>query len=130
MPCDCDEEEKKLVKLRFIGGKYVRKGPRGPYLSYDTGKVYEVSAENEQLPYWESIEEKTEVEIDLEYSDKEVPTPSRGLTRGFDGRSPTLEDFIMGMDETQLKNFITENGGTVDGRWGIEKLRAEALALQ
>lgn len=130
MPCDCEEEEKKLVKLRFTGGKHIKRGARGPYLSYDTGKIYEVSAENERLSYWEAIDEKIEIEIDLEYSDKDAPSTSRGLTRGFTGRPPSPEDFIMGMDETQLKDFIKRNGGMVDGRWGIEKLRAEALALQ
>lgn len=129
MPCDCDEE-KKLVKLRFTGGRHIARGPRGPYLSYETGKIYEVPVENEQLPYWESIDKKPEVEIDLEYSDKEVPSTSEGLTRGFDGRTPAPADFIMGMSDDQLKKFIEEHGGTVDGRWGRKKLEAEALTLQ
>jgi hypothetical protein len=34
------------------------------------------------------------------------------------------------MDDDQLKKFIEDHGGKVDGRWGRKKLEAEALAHQ
>jgi len=83
MPCNgCGEnKEYGLVKLRFVGG--LDKTPTGPYVQYETGKIYEVSERNlnkKAYPYWETVtEEDLEAErqakIDLEYTDKEAPTP-------------------------------------------------------
>lgn len=113
---------------------------RGPYLSYETNKIYTVPPDYEQLPYWESISEaeigeesKPEVEAVEEpepdiNTDIEIPSP--GLTKRFGGMPPTERDFIMSMDEATLRVYIAGQGGKVDGRWGRKKLIEEALKLQ
>lgn len=132
---NCPEEEMKLVKLRFIGGKHKRGTERGPYRSFETNKIYMMRETYASLPYWEPIdkegEEAAEVEIDFENTDKEVPSKSRGLTREYGkGGPPSNDDFILGMDEEALKYFIEGNGGKVDGRWGRDRLVEEAKKLQ
>lgn len=132
-----EEEEVKLVKLRFIGGAGKRGILRGPYRSYETGKIYMMKPENAAVPYWElvdgeEVEQTEDMKQGFEYTDKEVPPePSRGLTRAYnvDGL-PSDDDFILGMDTDTLKYFIEGNGGKVDGRWGRERLIREAKKLQ
>jgi len=133
---DCPDEEIELVKLRFVGGAHI-KGRRGPFRSYETGKVYMMRPGYAELSWWEPVggetDEQVEVEIQIsEYTDKEVSSePSRGLFKSFDnpGGPPSDDDFIYGMDTETLKYFITGNGGKVDGRWGRERLVEEARKL-
>ena len=134
---DNPEEKVKLVKLRFIGGRGKGGIRRGPYRSYETGKIYMMKPENAAVPYWELVDdeevEQTEyMKQGFEYTDKDVPLePSRGLTRAFNvGGPPSDDDFIHGMDTDALKYFIEGNGGKVDGRWGRERLIEEAKKLQ
>jgi len=134
MPCDCDEEKNKLVKLRFVGGKHRPRAEQGPYHSFEPGKIYEVVSRCIDLPFWEAVEEQesTEVKIDFEYTDKEISTPvkSTGLTREFKGAPVSPADFFEAMDVEMLKHVIESNGGRVDGRWGRKRLIEEALKLQ
>ena len=147
--CDESEEEMKQdwIKLRYIGGRHKKYPYRGPYLTYETGKVYLVPPENKTLLYWETVdkteeadEETVEVEVDSEAevdvevvveteTEPEVQPPSPGL-RKFDGAPPTEKDFIMSMDVRTLRIYIEGQGGKVDGRWGLDKLREEALKDQ
>lgn len=134
--CPKEGEEIELVKLRFIGGPDKRGILRGPFRSYETGRIYMMKPENAEVPYWELVDEDAEqtedVKQEFEYTDKEVPVkPSSGLTRVFnkDGL-PSDDDFILGMDAETLKYFIEGNGGKVDGRWGRDKLIEEAKKLQ
>jgi len=148
--CDESEEEMKKdwVELRYIGGRHKKYPYRGPYLTYETGKIYLVPPYNRPLPYWEEVDEtaKDAVEVDLgdiEAEDEvveseaveantveEVSSPSAGLTKAFSGAPPTEKDFIMGMDIRTLRGYIEGQGGEVDGRWGLDTLREEALKLQ
>ena len=127
MPCGC--EEKEFAKLRFVGG--VSKRPTGPYMSFETGKIYEVPAENEQLSYWEAVDEEM---VEKEYAEQtekeELPSKSRGLTRQFGSKPLSPEDFVLAMDDNALKSFVEEGGTKVDGRWGRKRLVEEALKLQ
>jgi len=143
--CPEDEEERKkdLVELRFTGGKHKKYPYRGPWLSFETGKVYLVPSEYKTLLYWEPVDkaeknEESEVEIEVEVEtevvDEEVETeiqlPSPGLNKAFDGTPPTEKDFIMSMDAPTLRVYIEGQGGKADGRWGLKKLVEEALKLQ
>jgi hypothetical protein len=135
---DCPEgEEVELVKLRFIGGRHKRGILRGPYLSYETDKIYMMPLEYASVPYWELVDgevvEQTEdIKQGSEYTDDDAPTESsRGLTRAFNVEGPPSEDdFILGMDKETLKYYIAGQGGRVDGRWGRERLIKEARKLQ
>ena len=74
MPCKCEEtDEARILKerglpsamLRFIGG--FGKTPRGPYVQYETGKVYLVHAKyanKEIYPYWEPVDEEVYMEVE------------------------------------------------------------------
>lgn len=141
MPCGCEDKEKNTILLRFIGGPRKPNRLRGPFRSFDTGKIYEMDERWAVLPYWERVDEKhveiesvekePKIELTPEYSDKEVPEPpSEGLTEAFRGRAPKPEDFIRKMDIEGLKALIAGQGGKVDGRWGINRLREEARKLQ
>ena len=46
----CPEDETKLVKLRFIGGTDKIGVDRGPYNSFETGKIYTIIAKPESQP--------------------------------------------------------------------------------
>jgi len=143
---DCPDEENKLVRLRFIGGRDKPYGLRGAYLSFETGKIYEVGEEALLDRCWErvddEVEPKTEAEpeisvepekeAEIEPLDEEplVENQSPGLTREFNRMPPTPEDFIRNMGIKELKILIQSQGGKVDGRWGLERLREEALKLQ
>jgi hypothetical protein len=132
---NCPDEEIELVKLRFVGGRHV-KGRRGPFRSFDTGKVYLMRPTYAELSWWEPVDSETVEQIEVidprETTDEEIPsTPSRGLTKAFNVGAPlTDEDFIYGMDDEMLKYFIEGNGGKVDGRWGRNRLIEEAKKLQ
>ena len=145
---DCPKEENKLVELRFVGGRDKEGMDRGPFHSFETGKIYTVIAKNATLSFWEPVDgevtEQTEdVTPETLYTDKEVPAESpqideevpprasQGLTRAFNQPGPPSgDDFVLGMDDEALKHFITGNGGKVDGRWGRDKLIEEAKKLQ
>jgi len=141
--CDEDEEERRKgwLDMRFIGGKDKKYPYRGPWLTYETGKVYHVPPEYKTLLYWEDVdkaenveEPEAEVEEAIEVIDEEkepeVQLPSPGLHKSFDGAPPTEKDFIMSMDIPTLRVYIEGQGGKVDGRWGLKKLVEEALKLQ
>jgi len=144
------EWNKDWVELRFIGGRDKDREQRGPYLSFETNKIYLVPPRHEQYPYWEAvdkkkkekkkkkskpkppevIEEKIEPEIIDEEPKQEIEPPSKGLTKKFGGTPPTHEDFIKGMDVKTLRNYIRGQLGKVDMRWGKTKLIEEALKIQ
>ncbi len=132
---NCPDEEVELIPLRFVGGRSAA-GKRGPYLAYDTGKIYMMKPGYANLPWWQSPDGETDepkegAEQDFKYTDKEVPNkPSRGLVRGFGSSPQTEEDFLYGMDDATLKHYIESNGGKIDGRWGRESLIREAKKLQ
>ena len=145
---NCDESEDEMKKdwitLRFIGGRHLKYPNRGPYNSFETGKIYLVPPYYEPLPYWVEVNESEiveVVEVDLgeveeppvvleSEVDEEIPPPSVGLTKKFGGAPPTEKDFIMSMDVRTLRGYIGGQGGRVDGRWGLETLREEALKLR
>ena len=134
---DNPEEKVKLVKLRFIGGRDKGGIRRGPYLSYDTGKIYSMPPEYAAVIYWELVDDDAVDEIEempqgFNYSDKDViPEPSHGLTKDFNKSGPPADDdFINGMDTETLKRYIEAQGGEVDGRLGRDKLIEEAKKLQ
>lgn len=74
MPCKCeDTDEARILKerglpsvmLRFIGG--FDKTPRGPYVQYETGKVYivhEKFANQEIYKYWEPCDKNESLEVE------------------------------------------------------------------
>ena len=139
--CPDEEWESEYLSLRFIGGRHLKYPYRGPYLSYETNKIYTVPPEYEQLPYWEVVsaseiiaEAETENEVEPEIAEEEtesdIQLPSPGLTKEFSGAPPTEMDFIMGMDDDTLRMYITGQRGKVDGRWGRKKLIEEALKRQ
>lgn len=143
--CDEDEAERRKdwLDLRFIGGKHKKYPYRGPWLTYETGKVYHVSPEFKTLLYWEAVDkaekaEELEAEIEVEVktevideeAESEVQIPSSGLTKAYGGMPPTEEDFIMSMDIATLRVYIEGQRGKVDKRWGRKRLVEEALKLQ
>jgi len=141
--CDEDEAErgKDWLDLRFIGGKHLKYPYRGPWLSFETGKVYHVPPEYKSLLYWEAVDktekaDEAEVKIEVEAEDieeeaeLEIQLPSSGLTKAFGGDLPSFEDGIRSMDVATLRVYIEGQGGKVDGRWGPKKLVEEALKLQ
>jgi len=143
MPCEgCGEnKEYGLVKLRFVGG--VHKTPTGPYIQYETGKIYEVSERNlnkEAYPYWELVEEDEEcIECDEDEEESidstdsnqddvtlSVEEPPVGLMMEL-GQEGSKHELVMGMDVRTLRGYIQGNGGKVDNRWGRKRLIEEAL---
>jgi len=145
MPCNgCGEnKEYGLVKMRFVGGPY--KEPTGPYVQYETGKIYEISDRHlnkEAYPYWELVDEDEEcVDCDEEEDESVDSTDSTrdnitlsleestdGLTLEL-GQEGSKQELVRGMDVVTLRGYIQANGGKVDGRWGPKKLIEEALKL-
>ena len=53
---NCPEDETKLVELRFVGGKDKIGMDRGPFHSFETGKIYTVIAKNADLSFWEPVD--------------------------------------------------------------------------
>lgn len=134
MPCGCDDEKKEIVeketaKLRFIGGQGKSGIFRGPFLSYETNRVYEVPAELVVTPYWEAVDGKIIEEEEKQVEKEEVAPASPGLKQ-FSGQPPSERDFLLAMNGEQLKNYFANMGGKVDGRWGRDKLIEEILKLQ
>lgn len=152
MPCvECDknEEENRLVKLRFTGGSHRPFAEQGPYRTCEPGKIYEVVARAVDLPFWEAVTEQELAEAEIESEEEPVeetkgdpapdedtssPPKPRGLTREFTGEPRSPEQLQMdrfeSMEDELLKTFINLNGGKVDGRWGRDKLIEAALKLQ
>jgi len=130
IPPMSEDERNEIVKLRFIGGEHKKGRERGPYKTYETGKVYELRKSLATVPWFELVDEDVEEETVVKSTDEKGYAPSKGLTRGFNGKLPLPEEFIYSMDDEQLKKFIEDHGGKVDGRWGRKKLEAEALAHQ
>ena len=107
MPCKCEEtDEARILKerglptatLRFIGG--FGRTPRGPYVQYETGKVYVVHAKyanKEIYPYWEPVDED-EVSEETEDVDDE---PSVDDEVKEDSTDSTEDDVATSADEEE-----------------------------
>lgn len=148
MPCiDCEKKEDENIRvyLKFTGGPHRIPAERGPFNSFETGKVYRVVSRMADLPFWEATDEEPEVVADPPFLEEEpeeqevtieveddppLLEPSGGITRKFNGMPPSEADFFAGMDDETLKRVIELNGGKVDGRWKRDRLIKEALKLQ
>lgn len=129
MPCGCEDEKKETAQLRFIGGRHKKGIERGPFLSYETGKIYEVPAENVFVPWWEAVDKEI-IEEEEQIEEEEVATKSLGLTQRFTGDPPTEEDFFRDKSKRELRAYLESIGGKADGRWGEKKLIEEILKRQ
>ena len=114
MPCKCEEtDEARILKerglpsatLRFIGG--FGKTPCGPYVQYETGKVYIVHAkfaDQKIYPYWEPCDE--EVYMEMEEVDDGFLTPDDGIIIEEDeteASTDSAEDEISTTEEVELE---------------------------
>ena len=147
MPCKCEEtDEARILKerglptatLRFIGG--FGRTPRGPYLQYETGKVYVVHAKfaNQDIyREWEPVDEEEALEepegVDDESSvDDEGKEDSTDSTEDDVASSADEDEHELGEGLTTLAYTInqagsmTENAGFSE-REGINGMDEDTL---
>ena len=138
MPCKYeDNDESRILKkrglptamLRFIGG--FGRTPRGPYVQYETGKVYLVHAQfadKEMYPYWEPVDED-EVSEETEDVDDESSVDDEVKE---DSTDSTEDDVASSADEEErepdeglnMLAYTIDQGGSMTENAGFSEHEA------
>ena len=112
---NCPDEDNKLVKLRFVGGRG-RTHPPGPWVNHEYGTVYIKSVEykdNPVCPYWEYVGELSDEECE-QYKEGDRYFQDEGFitTAATDDTEP-VEEFSVSTESvglTKLYGVATNKG--------------------